>query len=265
MRRLAVVLEYDGAGYHGSQAQPTGLSIQQALEAAVARLTGEQVRAAFAGRTDAGVHARGQVAAFSSETRLPVTTLTRGLNALLPEDIAVSAMLETPVGFDPRRQALSRRYRYQIWNAPARSPLGRRRSWHVRAPLDIEAMRQAAAVLVGEHDFASFGGPLAAGRGSRRSVEQTVVRRHAARVTFEIVANAFLPHQVRRTAGALVEVGSGRLPAEAFTGWLAQPRTGVAGPTAPAHGLCLMQVTYDSSLSFPSGDSGAEWWSDEDL
>lgn len=257
MRRVAMQLEYDGAAYGGSQLQWNAPSIQGALEAALARLTGEAVRVAFAGRTDAGVHAMGQVAAFSTGAGYGAATFARALNALLPEDIAVRAAWEAAPDFDPRREARLRRYRYTIWNGETRSPLWRRHAWWVRPRLDTAAMAREAAALLGEHDLASFGGALPEGRGTRRRVFGTAVERQGPLVLVEIAASAFLPHQVRRTVGALVEIGSGRLGEGAFARWRDQPRAGSAGPSAPAHGLCLVSVEYGEAPPGWRDDTGA--------
>lgn len=254
-RRIALLLEYDGAGYGGSQAQANAPSVQGALEQAIAQLTGERVRATFAGRTDAGVHASGQVAVFDTGSRHSAETIARALNALLPEDIAVRGAVEAPRGFDPRRHATGRTYRYTVWNAPHRSALHRRTVWHVPRPLDVEAMSREAAVLLGEHDVASFGAALPEGRGTVRRVFRSEVWRQGPLVLFEIEATAFLPHQVRRTAGALVELGSGRVPEGSFARWLAEPRFGTAGPAAPPHGLCLLRVAYNHLPAFPEAGS----------
>ena len=256
MRCVALLLEYDGAAYGGSQLQRNAPSVQGELESAIGRLTGETVRTAFAGRTDAGVHAFGQVAAFTTGAGHSAATFVRGLNALLPVDIAVRAAVEAPVDFDPRRDARWRWYRYTVWNAPERSPLWRRTAWHVRTPLDDEAMAREAAALAGEHNLASFGAALPEGRSARRRVARATVRRRGPLVVLDIEATAFLPHQVRRTAGALVEIGSGRLPAGTFAAWLAAPKSGTAGPAAPPHGLCLMRVTYDAIPPFPVREGG---------
>jgi tRNA pseudouridine38-40 synthase len=256
--RIAVLLEYDGTAYGGSQRQANAPSIQAALEEAIRRLTGGEVKTAFAGRTDAGVHALGQVAAFSTAIHHTPDTWRRALNALLPDDIAVRVAAEVDERFDPRRHARSRTYRYRIWNASVRSPLWRRHAWHVREWLDAVAMRRTATALIGEHDFAAFGGSPGPGRSTRRRILRGDVCRRGALVTFEIEGNAFLPHQVRRTVGALVEVGRGRLAPERFDEWLATPRANAAGPAAPPHGLCLMAVTYDAPVFGPGGDD-EEW------
>ena len=158
-RRIAVLLEYDGTAYSGSQYQENGPSIQSELEAAIRKLTSETVRAAFAGRTDAGVHALGQVASFETVSRLTPAEFVSGLNHFLPEDIAVRAAKEVAREFDPRRHAPGRLYRYRIDNRAVRSPLERNRSWHVARPLDVAAMQRAARLLEGKHDFAAFAGP----------------------------------------------------------------------------------------------------------
>ena len=243
--RIALLLEYDGAAYGGSQRQANAPSVQGALEEAIGRLTGESVRAAFAGRTDAGVHALGQVAAFDTGAGHAPQVWRRALNALLPKDIAVRAAAEVEERFDPRRQARRREYQYTIWNAPVRSPLLARLAWHVASPLDTGRMNEASRLLEGEHDFAAFGGSPGEGRSTRRRVFRAEVLGGGRRVAFEIEGNAFLPHQVRRTVGALVEIGRGKLEPGAFARWLAEPEPGVAGPAAPPHGLCLMRVDYE--------------------
>jgi len=244
-RRIALLLEYDGTAYGGSQRQKNAPSVQAALEEAIERLAGHPARTAFAGRTDSGVHALGQVAAFDTEARHTVEVWQRGLNALLPEDIAVRAATVAPAAFDPRRHARSRTYRYRIWNAAVRSPLRRRQFWYVRDPLDASPMARAAALFVGEHDFAAFGGSPGPGRSTRRRMLRSCVRVDGPLVTFEIEGTAFLPHQVRRTVGALVEVGRGKLAPERIQQWLEAPEPNAVGPAAPPHGLCLMAVTYD--------------------
>ena len=253
-RRFAVLLEYDGTAYSGSQYQENGPSIQSELEAAITRLTSETVRAAFAGRTDAGVHALGQVASFETMSRLTPAEFVSGLNHFLPEDIAVRAAREVAREFDPRRQARSRLYRYRIDNRPVRSPLERDRSWHVARPLDVGAMQQAARRLEGVHDFAAFAGPYE-GRTERtlRRCEVTACGRH---VTVEMEAQAFLPHQVRRTVGPLVELGFGRIKEETLTAWLDEARPSAAGPAAPPCGLYLAGIAYEGLDFGPEEGNG---------
>ena len=241
-RRLALVLEYDGRTFGGSQVQKRTPSIQGELEAAVAKLTGERLRVAFAGRTDAGVHALGQVAAFTTTSSLPVETFVRGLNAWLPPEIAVRRAVEAPPDFDPRRHAEGRTYRYTVYNAPVRSPLWRARAWHVAEPLDAATMQRAASALIGRHDFAAFS--RREGVSTVRCVRRCDVERRGQLVTVEMEANAYLRQQVRRTVGALVQVGAGRLSLAAFRVLLRRPDPCWAGPVAPAQGLCLVRVDY---------------------
>jgi tRNA pseudouridine38-40 synthase len=241
-RRLALVLEYDGRRYGGSQYQKNAPSIQGELEAALNKLTGENLRTAFAGRTDAGVHARGQVASFVTGSRHEPETFVRGLNYWLPADIAVQRALEVRLDFDVRRRARSREYRYLVLNSPLPSPLLQAFTWQVAEQLDAEAMREAASSLVGRHDFAAFAGPVAG--STVRSLHRCGLDTQGRLLFVHMKADAFLPHQVRRTVGALVQVGLGRQSAADLAALLREPQPGVAGPAAAPQGLCLMKVNY---------------------
>ncbi len=257
-RRIALLLEYDGSRYSGSQYQKNAPSIQAELEAALNKLTGESLRAAFAGRTDAGVHARGQVASFATRAPYGLKAFVGGLNRWLPADIAVRRAMEVPLGFDVRRRASSREYRYAIHRSPVRSPLLQRFAWQVGETLDVEEMRRAAAGLVGRRDFAAFAGSgLKIGGRTVRTVYRCELSLRGPLVFLLMEANAFLPHQVRRTAGALVQVGLGRQSAEQFLALAREAVPGTMGPAAPAQGLCLMRVSY------PGIDPGEEC--DEDV
>lgn len=243
-RRIAALIEYDGTAYCGSQYQDNGPSIQSELEAAINNLTGEAVRAAFAGRTDAGVHALGQTSAFDTESKLTAAEFMRGLNHFLPRDIVVRAAVETAADFDPRRHARERVYRYRIENRGARLAIERNRAWQVARPLDIAAMRSAAGRLTGAHDFAAFAAPY---EGlTMRTLRRCEVRADGERIEIEMAAEAFLPHQVRRTVGPLVEVGLGKMTEEALVSLLEAAVPASAQPAAPACGLYLVSVTYDS-------------------
>ncbi|MEX2247441.1 MAG: tRNA pseudouridine(38-40) synthase TruA [Dehalococcoidia bacterium] len=248
-RRIAVRLEYDGSAYRGSQFQENGPSIQAELESAIAKLTGETVRAAFAGRTDSGVHALGQVAAFDTGCRLSAGELVRGLDHFLPEDIAVLVAAEVPGVFDPRRDATGRTYRYRIHTAPVRSPMRRSRVWHVGQPLDVAAMSRAAQALVGAHDFAAFAPPFEG--STSRTLRRCDVSEDGDEVAVEMEAQAFLPHQVRRTVGALVEIGLGRQPEDWLRELLQAAKPSSAGPAAPPCGLYLVRVAYDGLVFGP--------------
>ena len=244
-RRIALLLEYDGSRYGGSQIQKNAPTIQGSLEGAIRRLTGETARAAFAGRTDAGVHARGQVASFLTRRPFDATVFVDGLNYWLPDDIAVRGAREVALDFDVRRRARRRLYRYLVYDGRARLPLLRQRAWHVKQPLDVAAMQEAAACLVGRLDFAAFAGSLESPGGSTvRTIHRFDVRRFGRLVSFEAEADAFLPHQVRRTVGALVEVGVGRQTSQWLEELLRAGKPATAGPAAPPQGLCLVRVTY---------------------
>jgi tRNA pseudouridine38-40 synthase len=256
LRRLAALLEYDGTAYVGSQYQDNGPSIQAALESAIEQLTGAATRVAFAGRTDAGVHALGQVAAFDTASSLVAHELVRGLNHFLPDDIAVREVRDVDVGFDPRRDARHRVYRYGIDNRPARSPLSRERAWHVGKPLDIAAMQRAARSLEGPHDFAAFAAPFDG--LTERTLRRCEVTATCGRATLWMEARAFLPHQVRRTAGALVEVGLGRVSEERLAELLTQATPSTVGPAAPACGLYLVRIEYDGFAFGPGKWDGQD-------
>jgi len=248
-RRLALLVEYQGTGYGGSQLQKSVPTVQGALERALSSLTGESIRVGLAGRTDAGTHARGQVASFVTGSRHSVATFSRALNALLPADIGVRATAEVPLGFDPRRQALGRRYRYSLHLGPQRPALLRHFVWHLPGALDLETMTEAAACLTGRHDFAAFTQPSEARRRStERVVAQTALRTKGQLALFDIEANAFLPQMVRRIVGALVDVGSGKLTRWEFDQLTGEAQPGAAKQVAPARGLCLMKVRYESVL-----------------
>lgn len=249
-RRIALLLEYDGSRYGGSQIQKNAPTIQGSLEGAIRRLTGETTRVAFAGRIDAGVHARGQVASFLTWRPFDATVFVDGLNYWLPDDIAVRRAYDVALDFDVRRHASGRLYRYLVYNDRAPSPLLRQRAWHVKQPLDVPVMQRAAECLVGRHDFAAFAGALERpGASTVRTVRMFAVEEAGRLVRFNAWADAFLPHQMRRTVGALVEVGLGRQTPRRLEELLWEAKPATAGPTAPPHGLYLMRVIYPN-LSF---------------
>lgn len=248
MGRIAFTVAYDGTRYQGFQVQRTGPTIQGELEAALRRLTGEAIRVTGAGRTDAGVHAAGQVAACAISKTWPLTELQRALNAVLPADIAVLELVEAPVRFHPRYSAHSRTYRYRIWNAPVRSPAERLYSLHVTQPLDLAAMNAACAALIGEHDFATFGSPVGRSRNTVRHIYRAEWGRCGFQVWFDVEANAFLRRMMRGLTGTLLLVGQGRLAPTAVAELLATRTRSQSGPSVPAHGLWLLKVTYPSAV-----------------
>jgi tRNA pseudouridine38-40 synthase len=244
VRRLALVVEYDGARYHGFQLQRTAPTVQAELEKAIERLTGEVTRIKAASRTDAGGHARGQVVAFDTRASHDTQTWAKALNALLPDDVAVRGVYQAPAGFDPRRRASSRVYRYTIVNAPTPSPLLRRTAHWIRTPLDAERMALAARTLVGVHDVAAFTVQVARTKSTVRRMYRWEVWREGDLVIMEAEANAFLMQQVRRTAGALTLVGMNKMTLEEFGDLVEGRAAGPAGPLLPARGLCLERVVY---------------------
>jgi len=240
--RYRARVEYDGTDFAGFQLQPGTRTVQGELEAALAHLSdGRRVPVAAAGRTDAGVHALGQVIAFDYGGRLPRGDLQRALDALLPRDVAVRDLRQAARGFQPRR-AVRREYRYSIWNGEP-SPLRERTALGVRQRLDEAAMDRAAAALVGRHDFRAFGGPV--GRHGVRTVHWIRVRRAGSAVTIDIAADAFLRQMVRAIAAALMRVGRRAAAVEDVADAL-RGASGRAfdGEVAPAKGLCLRRVVY---------------------
>lgn len=249
LRKVALVLEYDGTRYAGFQLQANAPTVQGELEQAIARLTLAPARVQGAGRTDRGVHAQGQVAAFITSCMLSCETLMRGLNHFLPPDIGVWQAYDVPPTFDPRRHARSRVYRYTLLNRATPSPLGERYAYRVAEPLDDQAMALALMLLNGVHDFALLAGAVAPGKSTVRHIQATRLWREGELLRFEVEANAFLPHQMRRIAGLLVAVGVGRLSAEAVQGILDghvdRRAVDKVVVTAPPQGLCLAQVKYE--------------------
>lgn len=255
MRQIKLLLEYDGSNYEGWQSQKSGTTIQDILCERIVSITGNQIRLIGASRTDAGVHALGQVAAFSTNSDLSIDVLKRALNAKLPEDIRILTIGETEGSFNPRFDALKKRYIYLMSTGRNESAFLHKYRWQIKASLDLDAMREAGSLLVGEHDFASL-------RGSGCSAKTTVRQIHSLEITaiqamefmtvsmkcdcikISIEANAFLRHMVRNIVGTLVEVGKGKIAVKDVSAILkARDRT-KAGPTAPAAGLFLERVFY---------------------
>ena len=238
-RRFRATVEYDGTDFAGFQLQVGSRTVQGELEAALARLSGGIRQPVMgAGRTDAGVHALGQVIAFTYPGRLSVEALTEALNGTLPPDVAISGLRRAPAGFNPRYAARYREYRYTIWNGP-RSPLRERTSLWVRLELDVTAMAEAATAFEGRHDFSPFGG---ADPQPVRTVNRLRVRRKGSTVTIDVRADAFLRGMVRRIVAALLAVGRRELEASAVPGLLQAGRPALDGAAAPARGLCLRRV-----------------------
>ncbi len=244
MRTFKLVLEYDGTNYHGWQVQPGLATVQGALEEALARIAGAPVHVMGAGRTDAGVHALGQVASLRAEIRLDPATLQRALNAQLPRDIAVLDAAEAPAGFDARRNARARTYRYTLLCRPHRSALWRDRALHIPRPLDLDAMAAAAPCLAGEHDFSAFRAANCTAPSPVRRVSEARLDREGDLAHFTSTADAFLQHMVRIIMGTLLQAGEGRLTPSEFEAVLASRDRARAGKTLDPRGLCLVRVSY---------------------
>jgi len=244
VRRFKLVLEYEGTAYHGWQVQPELPTIQGVLQDVLARIAGAPVQVTGAGRTDAGVHAFGQVASFSADLGLDPPTLRKALNANLPSDIVVCQVEEAPPDFDARRSARSKRYRYSILRRDYPSAWYARHTLYVPTPLDAEAMAEAARAVIGTHDFSAFRAGTCTAKTPVRTVLDAAWRTAGDLWHFEITANAFLQHMVRILVGTFLEVGRGkRTPAEVAEILASRDRRR-AGKTAPPQGLCLVQVHY---------------------
>ena len=243
-RRLRLLVEYDGTDFSGWQRQPGQRTVQGSLEDAVREMTGESVFIRAAGRTDAGVHADGQVASLDLEANIPVHGILRGLNTILPTDLALLDVAEAAPDFDARFSARGKVYRYTVWTHLVRSPRRARDTWHVRHPVDVEAMRAAAAALVGEHDFRAFRASDCDRKTTRRVVRRLDVDRQGALLTIDVEATAFLKNMVRILVGTLVDVGRGRIGAATIPRMLETGDRTIGGMTAPAHGLTLLRVIY---------------------
>jgi len=245
MKNFKLTIEYDGTAYKGWQRQAEAPSVQAELEGALGRMTRSTITLIGAGRTDAGVHALGQVANFRCETRLAAGEIRQGLNSLLPRDIAIRDCCRVPEDFHARFAAQSKRYHYRILNRAMRAAIGRDYAWFIHRPIDLAAMAAAAECLVGLHDFKAFESAGSPRAHTRRHVMQAAwVEEPDRRLTFQIEADGFLRGMVRNIVGTLVAVGTGRLDPSAFDAILASRDRRRAGITAPARGLFLIEVKY---------------------
>lgn len=248
MRSILLTIAYEGTAYAGWQVQPGQRTIQAELEQALLKITGEAIRVTGSGRTDAGVHALGQVAGFQTSGAMPADVFQRALNAELPDDIAILSAAEAVADFHPIRDSVSKRYRYLIDNGSVRDVFSRRFAWHVHRPLDDGAMAAGATHLVGRHDFSSFETAGAPRPDSIRTITHLSVIRggneQENRITIEVEADGFLYNMVRAIVGTLVEVGRGAQPPDWVRETLEALDRSQAGPTAPPQGLFLLWVKY---------------------
>ena len=244
MRRIRLIVEYEGTGYVGWQLQDNGVSVQRRLNEALFTLTGEDIRVHGSGRTDSGVHARAQVAHFDTGTRMPADKFAVAMNTHLPPDIRVLHSAEADAGFHARFSVIEKSYRYTLQTGPHARVMTRNTALHVHAPLDVIELRAAATALLGRHDFAAF---MAAG-GAVESTERTILysdwSQQGAYLHYDVTGTGFLYNMVRILVGTMLEIGMGKRPADAISLALSTGQRQDAGPTAPAQGLCLMRVRY---------------------
>lgn len=250
IRTLRLCLSYDGAEFYGWQVQPGRPTVQQAVSDAIAAVTGERVVVHGSGRTDAGVHALGQVAHFHLQGRMPAAAMRRALNARLPASIRVLEADEAAAGFHARRNACGKLYRYRIWREEVCPPFLHRYVYHHPYRLDEAAMAAAAPLLQGRHDFRSFAAGSEGGRapaGTERTVTRSQLWREGPELIYEVEGEGFLRHMVRNLVGWLLEIGRGTRHADEITAVLAARARSAAGPTAPPQGLYLVRVDYDET------------------
>lgn len=243
-KTFKLIIEYDGSAFHGWQRQKSDRTVQETIEMALETMTRDKVTVIGSGRTDAGVHALGQVAGFKTRSRLDAPVFLNGLNSLLPADVVVRACDRMPDAFHARFDVTSKRYRYHIRNQPIAPAIGRQFVWHIRRTLDIPAMTDAAAALIGTHDFKAFEGAGSPRDHSIRTVTVSTLKADGGNLTYDIQANGFLRFMVRNIVGTLVDVGLGKIDAPDVRTILQSKDRSRAGATAPPQGLFLMDVTY---------------------
>jgi tRNA pseudouridine38-40 synthase len=251
-RSLRLTIAYDGTDFHGWQVQPRQRTVQGEIEAAIQRITREPVRVIGSGRTDAGVHALGQVASVATDSRLPPHNFQRAVNSELPDDVVLLDVAEAPPGFHANGDCVSKRYRYQIDSGPVPNVFLRRTSWYHRRPLDEDAMHRAAQALLGTHDFRSYESTGSERPDTVRTVLDisvtSCVERCGPAIHIEVEADGFLYNMVRAIVGTLVQVGRGRMPVEWPGEVLASRDRRRAGPTAPPQGLFLLRANYPPAI-----------------
>ncbi|MBI2849144.1 MAG: tRNA pseudouridine(38-40) synthase TruA [Chloroflexi bacterium] len=249
MRNIRLAVEYDGTRYHGFQRQKKHPSIQGEIEGAIKHLTGEEIKIRGASRTDAGAHAKGQVVNFRTLARLPIERWVRALNYYLPRDVMIKEALEVTEDFDSRRCARKREYCYYVWNSPVLSAFWVPYAYHCPRSLDVEAMGEAGKGAEGLHDFASFTSPAVASdalqtRSTERTMHKLGISRKGDLISFRMVADSFLPHQIRSMVGTLLQVGMSKIDGVVFEEIMKARDRRLAGPAVPARGLFLMRVDY---------------------
>ena len=248
MKRVKLIVAYDGTNYCGWQVQPNGITIEEVLNRSLSNLLGEKIEVMGASRTDSGVHSLGNVAVFDTNTRMPADKIAFALNQRLPEDIVVQGSCEVPSDWHPRYQESTKTYEYRILNRTFRMPTRRLDTYFYHYPLDVEQMSEAASYLVGTHDFASFCAANAQVKSTVRTIYSCTAQKENDIITIRVTGNGFLYNMVRIIAGTLIEVGAGkRRPVEIKDILVAENRD-AAGPTAPAQGLTMMGIEYEEKL-----------------
>lgn len=243
-KRIMLTVAYDGTDYHGWQLQPNGETVESVLNRTLSRLLGEEITVIGASRTDAGVHSNGNAAVFDTATKIPAEKLSYALNQRLPEDIVVQGSREVPPDFHPRHCDSRKTYEYRILNRTFPLPMRRRDTYFYHYDLDVEKMRQAAAYLVGEHDFRSFCSAAAVVESTVRTIYDLTVERQEDVISIRVTGSGFLYNMVRIIAGTLIEVGNGRRAPEEMRAILAACDREAAGPTAPACGLTMLGIEF---------------------
>lgn len=257
MTRLALGIEYDGTRFLGWQTQPGGGTVQDALESALTTIAAARVSVICAGRTDRGVHARGQVVHFDTEVVRPISAWVRGTNALLPDSIAVLWSKRMADDFHARYSALSRTYRYLLVNRPVRPAMEARSAGWFHAPLDVDAMRAGGRYFTGEHDFSAFRSSECQAKSPVRTIHDLTIEATGAHIVFTLRANAFLHHMVRNIVGTLIYVGKGKHPPQWVAELLEARDRSLAAPTFAAEGLCLERVEYGPQWELPDAQGAA--------
>jgi tRNA pseudouridine38-40 synthase len=244
MRNVKLIIEYDGTNYHGWQSQINALTVQDVIQEAIKKLTGEQCSLIGSSRTDVGVHAMGQVANFHNTSTIPPERFSYALNSVLPDDIVIRKSEEVDTNFHSRYCAKGKKYRYLIYNCTQPSALMRNRAYHVPCKLDLQLMQQAALHFLGKHDFSSFRASGSSVKTSERTIHHVSVKKDENLISFEISGDGFLYNMVRIIAGTLVEVGRGRIAPDDIPSIICSRNRSKAGKTAPPQGLYLVEVYY---------------------
>jgi len=275
-QNIMLTVAYDGTAYHGWQVQPNGLTVQECVETAIRKLTGESLRILCAGRTDSGVHALGQVVSFQTKSQIPAAQFRRGLQRFLPEDIAIVRAQRVAVEFHATFSAVRKRYRYLVWDGPVIPPFLQNHAYQTRRALSVEPMRRALPALLGTHDFRCFETNYPNKATSVRTILDARIERASAPdiwmsveswqptdarphedpgqplIRFEVEADGFLYNMVRAIVGTLLRIGNGKRPESYLSDVIESMDRGSAGSTAPAHGLSLVQVVYPEELLTPN-------------